>query len=315
MKLYPLLLSIMLVLSACDRDPADVYQGYAEGDYVLVASPEAGVLEDLAVGRGEQVEEGMRLFALEQRNEAAGREQAAAQLRLAQARFDNLGRGLRSPEVDALRAAAGQAEAARRLAEIQLKRDRELLAKRFIAPDRVDEDETVLASAQAQLDEARARLTLATESLGRTGELEAARAEVEAAQAALAQADWRLAQKSRRAPQAGLIHDTFFVAGEWVPAGRPVVSLLPPGNIRLRFFVPETVVGAVHVGQAIKVSCDGCGAPLAASVSYVSPVAEFTPPIIYSREARARLVFMIEARPSAADTVRLKPGQPVDVRL
>jgi HlyD family secretion protein len=112
-----------------------------------------------------------------------------------------------------------------------------------------------------------------------------------------------------------LIYDTFFVEGEWVPAGRPVVSLLPPGNIKLRFYVPEAVVGGLRVGQAVKVSCDGCGAPLAAAVSYVSPAAEFTPPIIYSRETRAKLVFLVEARPEAKDATRLKPGQPVDVSL
>ncbi|MBK9130544.1 MAG: HlyD family efflux transporter periplasmic adaptor subunit [Gammaproteobacteria bacterium] len=315
MKRTFIILAALFTLSACDGEPVDVYQGYAEGDYVLVASPEAGVLEELAVQRGEAVETGMPLFALERRNEAAGRQQAEAQLRLAQARLGNLDKGLRSPEIDALRAAAEQAEAARKLAEIQLKRDRELLAKKYIAPDRVDADETALASAQAQVDEAKARLKLATESLGRAGEIEAARAEVDAAQAALEQAEWRLAQKSRKAPEAGLVHDTFFVAGEWVPAGKPVVSLLPPANIKLRFYVPETVVGGLRVGQGVKVSCDGCGAVLDAAVSYVSPAAEFTPPVIYSRESRAKLVFMIEARPAAADAARLKPGQPVDVRL
>ncbi|MGE0133343.1 MAG: HlyD family secretion protein [Blastocatellales bacterium] len=315
MKRILLILGMSWLLSACDSDPPRLYQGYAEGEYVLIASPEAGILEELVVQRGEQVEAEGQLFALEQRNEAAGRQQAAAQLRLTQARLDNLGKGLRSPEIDALRAAADQAEAARKLAEIQLKRDRELLAKNFIAPDRVDEDETVLASTVAQVQEAQARLTLARESLGRSGELEAARAEVESAKAALAQADWRLEQKSRRAPQAGLIHDTFFVEGEWVPAGKPVVSLLPPGNVKLRFFVPEPVVGGLRVGQGIKAMCDGCGEPLAAAISYVSPAAEFTPPVIYSREAREKLVFMVEARPSPADAARLKPGQPVDVSL
>lgn len=315
MKQTFLIIATLLALSACEADPPRQYQGYAEGEYILVASPEAGILEELAVKRGEQVEAEDQLFALEQRNEAAGREQAAAQLRIAQARLDNLGKGLRSPELDALRAAADQAEAARKLAEIQLKRDRELLAKNFVAPDRIDEDEAALARAEAQVQEAKARLNLARESLGRSGELEAARAEVEAAKAVLAQADWRLGQKSRRALQAGLVHDTFFVAGEWVPAGKPVVSLLPPGNVKLRFFVPEPVVGGLHVGQNIKVSCDGCGAALEAAISYVSPDAEFTPPVIYSREARAKLVFMIEARPSPADAARLKPGQPVDVAL
>ena len=131
----------------------------------------------------------------------------------------------------------------------------------------------------------------------------------------MAQADWKLAQKARRAPQAGLVQDTFFVQGEWVPAGKPVVSLLPPGNIKVRFFVPETVVGQLHTGQGVKVSCDGCAAPIAATVSYISPKSEFTPPVIYSKESRAKLVFMIEAVPGAADATKLKPGQPLDVAL
>ena len=140
-------------------------------------------------------------------------------------------------------------------------------------------------------------------------------AQLEAARAQLAQTNWRVEQKSQDAPQAGLVYDTFFVQGEWVPAGRPVVSLLPPGNIKLRFFVPETAVGAIKVGQHVTVSCDGCGTPIPATVSYVSPQPEYTPPVIYSREERAKLVFLIEARPDATQATRLKPGQPVDVKL
>ena len=138
---------------------------------------------------------------------------------------------------------------------------------------------------------------------------------MDAARAVVSQAQWRLGQKTQPAPRSGLVHDTFFVPGEWVPAGKPVVSLLPPENIKLRFFVPESLVGRLQLGQKVGVSCDGCGASIQASVSYVSPSAEFTPPVIYSKESRAKLVFMVEAQPAPADAVRLKPGQPVDVTL
>jgi HlyD family secretion protein len=138
---------------------------------------------------------------------------------------------------------------------------------------------------------------------------------VEAAEAVLAQAEWRLAQKTLMAPQAGRVHDTFFVPGEWVPAGRPVVSLLPPANIKLRFYVPEPAVGGLQIGQAVTATCDGCDRPVPATVSYVSTEAEYTPPIIYSRESRAKLVFRAEARPSPEDAARLKPGQPVEILL
>jgi HlyD family secretion protein len=94
-----------------------------------------------------------------------------------------------------------------------------------------------------------------------------------------------------------------------------VVSLLPPQNIKLRFFLPEEKLGTVKAGQAVSVSCDGCGAPIPARISYIATGPEYTPPILYSKDSRAKLVFLIEARPSPADAERLHPGQPVDVRL
>jgi HlyD family secretion protein len=112
-----------------------------------------------------------------------------------------------------------------------------------------------------------------------------------------------------------LVHDTLYSEGEYVNAGQPVVSLLPPGNLKMRFFVPETIVGALKLGQEVRAVCDGCGAPIGAKISYVSRQAEFTPPVLYSREQRAKLVFLIEARPAPADALRLKPGQPLDVSL
>ena len=98
-------------------------------------------------------------------------------------------------------------------------------------------------------------------------------------------------------------------------AGSPVVSLLPAGNLKMRFFVPEAVVGALKYGQDVRASCDGCGAPIPAKITYISRQAEFTPPVIFSREQRTKLVFLIEARPAPGDAVKLKPGQPLDVSL
>jgi HlyD family secretion protein len=131
----------------------------------------------------------------------------------------------------------------------------------------------------------------------------------------LEQSDWRLAQRASAAPAKSLVQDTYYSEGEWVAAGNPVVSLLPPGNLKLRFFVPETAVGGLKIGQAVRAACDGCSAPIAAKISYISRQAEFTPPVIYSREQRAKLVFLVEARAEPADAVRLRPGQPLDVTL
>jgi HlyD family secretion protein len=131
----------------------------------------------------------------------------------------------------------------------------------------------------------------------------------------VAQAAWRLEQKSAAAPVAALVQDTYFVQGEWVVAGRPVVSLLPPGNLKARFYVPEGMLSAMKPGLELQILCDGCPAPIAARVSFVSNQAEYTPPVLYSKESRSKLVFLVEARldPSVSD--KLRPGQPVDVRL
>ncbi|HEX7953126.1 MAG TPA: HlyD family efflux transporter periplasmic adaptor subunit [Burkholderiales bacterium] len=300
-------------LAACDKPQVAAYQGYVEGDYVLVAAPYAGALQTLNVARGQNVQGGAALFTLEQGNEAAQKREAEQRMRSAQARLDNLRKGQRVPELEALAAQAEEARAALKLSESQYRRSKDLFDSGFISSAGMDEAKANLARDRARVEQTQAQVQAAKQSVGRSGEIKAAQAEIDAARAVLAQADWKLEQKAQRAPEAGLVQDTFYVQGEWVPAGKPVVSLLPPGNIKLRFFVPETALGSLRTGQGVKITCDGCGAPIAATISYIAPNAEFTPPVIYSKDSRAKLVYLIEATPASADATRLKPGQPVDV--
>jgi HlyD family secretion protein len=131
----------------------------------------------------------------------------------------------------------------------------------------------------------------------------------------LDQTDWSFDQKKQAAPQSGLVYDTLFRQGEWVAAGKPVVVLLPPQNIKVRVFVPETHVGAIHYGETAQVQVDGVKEPFVGKVSYISPKAEYTPPVIYSRETRAKLVFMVELIFDVQAAADLHPGQPVDVEF
>lgn len=303
-----------LALTGCSRPAENSWQGYIEGEYVLLASPAAGQLQKLYVRRGDQVETGKPTFALEQENERAARLQAEEQLKSAGARLENLRAGRRAPEIEALRAAVTQAQAALALSTSQLAQQRKLFDGGFIAQAVLDQALSAHARDAAVLKGAEAQLGSALQPLGREDERKAAEGEVAAAKAALAQADWRLEQKSIAAPVAGLVQDTFFVEGEWVPAGKPVVSLLPPGNVKARFYVPETVLGSIQTGRKLEIRCDGCPAPLEARVSYLSSQAEYTPPVLYSRESRSKLLFLVEARLASGGAV-LHPGQPVDVRL
>jgi HlyD family secretion protein len=150
---------------------------------------------------------------------------------------------------------------------------------------------------------------------GRAQQLKAQSGQVQAARAVLDQADWRVSEKSIAAPQAGLVYDTLYREGEWVAAGNPVVQMLPPQNIKVRFFVPEGALGSLTVGRKVSLHCDGCPADVAAAITYVSPAAEYTPPVIYSNETRGKLVYMIEAHPAPQDAAKLHPGQPLEVRL
>jgi HlyD family secretion protein len=307
-------LALVAALAACGNSAPPGYQGYVEGEFVNVASPIAGRLDQLSVKRGDTVAVNARLYALEAVSEAAAQRQAQEQVKAAEAQLADLRAGRRPPEQDVTRAQLAQAEVDAQRAATNLARDEAQLRVGGIARAQVDDDRSALAAAQARVAQLRSELTVA-QLPSRTQQIEAQAAQVAAARAALEQATWKLDQKSVLATKAGSVYDTLYREGEWVAAGSPVVRMLPPANVKVRFFVPQTAVGGIAVGRAIVLQCDGCGADIPATVSYVSSEAEFTPPIIYSNETRDKLVFMIEARPSADSAAKLHPGQPVSVTL
>jgi HlyD family secretion protein len=301
-----------LALVACGPAADRPLQGYAEGEFVRVASPFAGTLTRLDVQRGARVLPGVPLFALESENELAARREAEERVKRAEAQLNNLRSGKRAPELDAIRAQLGQTETALRLSTAEYARQQDLVAKNFVSKQALDEARAALDRDRGRVAELKAQLA-AAQMAARPDEVRAAEFEVAASRQALAQADWRLKQKSALATVGGVVTDTNFVAGEWVPAGAPVVAILPPENIKVRFFVPEPKLGAIKLGQAVTLACDGCAAPIEAKVTFIAPQAEYTPPVIYSKDSRAKLVFLVEARPAPVDATKLKPGQPVDV--
>jgi HlyD family secretion protein len=140
-------------------------------------------------------------------------------------------------------------------------------------------------------------------------------AQVESQNAALTKAQWSFDQKQQFAPANAFVQDTLYRSGEFVAAGNPVVVLLPPENLKVRFFVPQEVLPKIKTGQTIAVNFDGATKNYSATINFISTQNEFTPPVIYNRENRAKLVYMIEAKFSPADAAELRPGQPVDVKL
>jgi HlyD family secretion protein len=307
-------LACLAVLSACGPRNAQPLQGYVEGEYVRVAAPFAGTLQQLSVQRGGEVAAGAPLFTLERENELAGRRQAEQQLQAASARLANLQTGKRPPEVEMVTEQLRQAVAARELSEANLKRQESLFKSGFISGAAVDDVRTKLKNDDARVQELKATVETA-KMPARPAEIRAAEADADAARQALAQADWKLGQRAVTAPASGHVSDTYFVVGDWVPAGAVVANLLPPGNVKIRFFVTEPQLGAVHPGQVVRFSCDGCGDAANATINFIADRAEFTPPVLYSKENRAKLVYLVEARPDPGVAARLNPGQPLDITL
>jgi HlyD family secretion protein len=305
---------IAALAAACSREPANTYQGYVEGEFVYMASSQPGQLASLAVQRGEDVAAGAPLFTLESQSESDAVAQARHQLQAAESQRDDLLTGKRAPEVAVSEAQLQAARADVQRLQEQLARDEAQYRAGGIARGQLDDSRANASAAQARVHELEAQVQVARLP-GRESQVKAQSARVEAARAALAQAQWKLDQKQVRAVKPGLVYDTMYRPGEWVPAGSAVVRMLPPENIKVRFFVPEQALGSLAVGRAVTLHCDGCASDIAASVSFISGQAEFTPPVIYSNETRSKLVFMVEARAKLADAAKLHPGQPVEVRL
>lgn len=312
MKRIPIILAVIAVLSvlgvlgwkalAPRATDANVLSGYLEGEAMYLASPSPGAVTSLSVVRGERVDAGAPLFSVDARSQEAQR--SAAQAELAQARRQGEAAGAGVAEA-AARLKSAEAQAAN--AERDAARYAALLKSGTgaVSVQEADRARTAAADADAQRNGALAALKTAQ------AQADAARAGADRAAAQVADTEARLAQFSARAPAAGRVEETFFQAGEWAGANQPIVSLIPDGKVKLRFYVPERDLALYRLGRTIRFTCDGCKAARQAVIAYASPRPEYTPPVIYSRKSRDRMVFLIEARPT--DAADLSPGQPADV--
>jgi HlyD family secretion protein len=308
-----LLVGLALVASGCHRPPTTSWQGYLEGEFIYVAAPLAGQLQKLAVQKGARVEAGAPLFTLEQSAELASLREMAERLRQAQAKLADLKKGQRPSELAALEARLAQTRTAAELSARELERATKLHQTTVLSDDNYDRARLNHEANQAIIAQTGAQLI--TAQLGsRVDAIAAAEAEVAATQALLDRAGWSVAQKAQTAPRAALVYDTLYREGEFVAAAAPVVALLPSENIKVRFFVPETEFATLQAGDRLQITING-RPTLAAHISYLSPQPEYTPPVLYNRENRSKLVFLVEALFDRSSTRDLHPGQPVDVTV
>ena len=289
------------------------WQGYAEADYVKVGPVQQGQLTAVSVSRGDAVIAGAPLFAQDDTSERAARDQAARQLAQAEEQLANLQSGAKPTEIQLAQANLADAHATLVRADADLKRGETLLPKGAIAAQAVDQLRAARLSAQARVQATEAALAQSNAPLGRDSEIKGQRAAVDAYRALVQMADWRLQQRHVSAPIGGRVADVLARPGETLNAGAPVVSLLPAENVFIRFFVPESALASIHRGDTVALRCDSCPPDLSATISFISPQAEYTPPVIYSESSRAKLVYLIEAKPRPDQAAKLNPGQPIEV--
>ena len=294
--------------------PPVSWQGYADADFVKIGPTQQGLLTSVHVARGDKVAAQAPLFDQDATADLAARDQAQDQLGQAQEQLANLQAPGKPTEIALAQANLAGDQAAHDKLAADLARNQDLLKTGNATAQLVDQERADLATAEAKVSADRAALAQALAPTGREREITAQQAAVKAARAALDMAQWRLDQRHVTAPAAGTIADVLARPGETIGAGNPVISLLPPENIFVRFFVPEAQLSTVHLGASVSLACDNCPADLSASISFIAPQAEYTPPVIYSDANRAKLVYLVEARPMPQQAALLNPGQPVTVR-
>lgn len=301
---------IAAVIPGFGEQPAQVYNGYVEADYLYVAPLSPGRITAINAREGQAVSAGEQLIRLEDDSQRAALRAAEANVAVAQANLDNLMTGSREAEIEVIRASLANAQADQHLAQTTLDRSLQLIEKGLVPPAKVDSDRARLESANALVAQLKAELHVA-ELPARSGQQLAAEAALDGARADLDRARSELRDRVIAVPKSGLVDRIYFDAGEVAATGAPILSLFQPDQLKVIFFVPEPQRASFALGESLPLSCDGCPDGLTASVTRLAPSPQHTPPILYSRDERARLVFRAEA--VIKDPKGLLPGQPVTV--
>lgn len=314
LKVAIVALTTVIIFSGCQKDSTTTYQGYIEGEFVNIASSQSGRLDKLFVKKGQSVAKDSALFALECDSEVAALSQAKAELAAAISILDDIQKGARVEEQNVIEARLSQARTNADNLKIQADRSEALYKINATSKVEMENSVAMAKSSAAQVAELQNSLRVLKLS-AREDQIKAQKAHVKQAEFAVKQAEWKLNQKALKAPKNALVFDTIYREGEFVVAGGVVARLLPPENIKIRFFVPQKIAEKLMLNQKLSFHRSSDNTKFTGTLSYISTEAEYTPPLIYSNESKERLVFMAEAYPRPEDAKLFHSGQPIKVSL
>lgn len=308
-RIRPILIVLLLAVAVFvawrllgGRSRAETLSGYIEAENLYLATPQSGTLAAINAVEGSRVAAGEALFTIDPATLTAQGEQAQANEAAARTQIASAAANAQQAQSEVSAALASAERARRDLARLESVRRDDPAA---VAGKDID-------AARAALREANARVAAAQETANaRRAQIDVARAQALQASGGRREVAIRVSQLSPAAPSPGRVEDVFYQPGEWVSANQPIVSLIPDDKVKVRFFVPEREIARYKPGRKVSFACDGCAAGLTAVIRFVSARPEFTPPVIFSRDSRDKLVFMVEAYPEKP--AGLNPGLPVDV--
>ncbi|MTI17424.1 HlyD family efflux transporter periplasmic adaptor subunit [Rhodobacteraceae bacterium RKSG542] len=300
------------LLSLCSSQQG-AFPGYVEGEYVRPAPVDSAQVIQLFVDRGDKIEEGQLLAQLEKEDARLAVAEAEAAMKKAQASLNDLKEGKRPEEIAVLEATLDSAEVQTRQSLSVFKRFEGLFNRAVISQAQLDEAQTALDVARARVKQLQSELDVARLP-AREDQIQAAQSAYDQAVAALKQAQWRLENRQVYAPADGRVIDITRREGEIAGPSSPVLTMLPAGETKLTFFVPEKIFSSLSLGKRVEATCSGCAEEVPARISYLAEGPQFTPPVIYSLDVRDKLVYRVEALPETENTT-LAPGQIVDVQL
>lgn len=311
LRISALLTVSAIILGACsDSQSPDITLGYVEAEWAYVAAPSPGWIVDGPPTEGSRITAGDLLFTLDSDSATYSVEEFQARLSQAQAQYRNLLSGAREPELKRLQASLAEAEAHLSLSKLEYARIVPLVEKGLEQQAKADQAETNLDVTRAAASAAREDIQVA-QLAGRPDERAAAEAAINVAQASLADALYQLEERSVKARLEGRIAEVFYRTGEFVKQGDNVIALMRDDGLKVRFNVPQSDLPTLQIGSPVSIRADGTAQSIQGTVSYIADDAEFVPPVLYTRETRQKLVFLVEARIPAGGG--LHPGLPVDV--
>lgn len=307
------LIAAVLCIGGCDDASSSGFSGHTNGDFIYLSHNSTEKINKILVSKGSKVKEGQTLVMMEGFSSVNSLNLSEKNYQAELALLQDMKSGERPEELAIIRSRLEQAKSVASVAKIHMERNRELYMSEVISKLDWDTIKADYVQKKAQVDEFSNQLR-ARELPARKEQIQSQQLRVESARLQLEKARWNSQQNRIIAPQDGVVFDIIYSAGERPIAGNPIISLLPPRNIKVRFFVPEKQLGSVSLAQKVNFFCDGCPTPLTGRINYISAKAEYSPPVIYSTTRREKLLFMAEAAPDEKSALALKLGQPVEVR-